>query len=66
MAVVLFSGPVLSQTIRVVDEGVGTNPRVIVEVQQSADAMGGRGWLPVDPISRATLEALLLAAHVIN
>lgn len=66
MAVVLFSGAVLSSTMRVVDLGAGAVPRVIVEQQQQVDAMGGHGWAGVDPIPRATLEALLLAAHVIT
>jgi hypothetical protein len=66
MASVIFSGVVLGGTMRVVDLGAGAVPRVVVEQQQSADAMGGHGWGPVDPIPRATLEALLLAAHVIT
>lgn len=66
MATVIFSGVVLTNTLRVVDEGAGANPRIIVEQQQPADAMGSRGWSPMDPIPRATLEALLLAAHVIT
>jgi hypothetical protein len=66
MAVVIFSGAVSGQTMRVVDMGAGQTPRVVVEVQMVADAMGGRGWGPVDPIPGATLGALLLAAHVIT
>lgn len=66
MAVVLFSGPVLTQTLRVIDLGAGQVPRILVEQQQPADAMGGHGWAPMDPIPRPTLEALLLAAHVIT
>ncbi|HZM54127.1 MAG TPA: hypothetical protein VFC03_03785 [Acidimicrobiales bacterium] len=66
MATILFSGPVLANTLRVIDLGAGQVPRVIVEQQQPADAMGGHGWSPMDPIPRATLEALLLAAHVIT
>lgn len=66
MATILFSGPVLASTLRVVDLGVGQVPRVIVEIQQPVDAMGTRGWGAMDPIPRATLEALLLAAHVIT
>jgi hypothetical protein len=46
--------------------GVGTSPRIIVEMQQQPDAMGSRGWSSRDSISQRTLEALLLAAHVIT
>lgn len=66
MATVLFSGAVLTQVIRVVDMGTGQTPRILVELQQPADAMGGHGWSPMDPIPRPTLEALLIAAHVIT
>lgn len=66
MATVLFSGPVTGNTLRVVDLGAGTTPRIVVEVRLPADAMGGLGWSPFDPIPRATLEALLLAAGVIH
>lgn len=66
MASVIFSGVVLTNTMRVVDNGTGTAPRIIVEVRQPADAMGGFGWSPFDPIPRATLEALLLASGVIH
>lgn len=66
MANVIFSGPVLNQTLRVVDHGAGTDPRIVVEVQQPPDAMGGRGWSKLDPIPRDTLQALLIAAHVIQ
>jgi hypothetical protein len=66
MATVLFSGPVLQQVTRVVDIGAGANPRIVVELQQPVDAMGGHGWTQLDPIPRVTLEALLLAAHLIT
>lgn len=66
MAVVIFSGLVGQQTLRVVDMGTGVAPRIIVEQRQSADAMGGFGWSIMDPIPRATLEQLLLASHVIT
>jgi hypothetical protein len=66
MATVIFSGLVQTNTLRVVDMGVGTTPRIIVEQRQPPDAMGGFGWSPLDPIPRATLEALLIAAHVIT
>jgi hypothetical protein len=66
MAVVIFSGPVGQATMRVVDMGAGLTPRIIVEQQQIPDAMGTRGWSSMDPIPRATLEALLIAAHVIT
>jgi hypothetical protein len=66
MASILFSGVIASQTIRVVDLGAAFTPRLFVEQQQPADAMGTRGWAPLDPIPRATLEALLLATHVIT
>jgi hypothetical protein len=66
MATVLFSGPVVGLTLRVVDNGTGATPRIVVEQRQPADAMGGLGWAPFDPIPRATLEALLLASHVIT
>ena len=66
MANVIFSGAVGGQTMRVVDMGTGQLPRVVVELQQTADAMGGRGWAPLDPIPALTLGALLLAAHVIS
>jgi hypothetical protein len=66
VAAIIFSGLVLTNTLRVVDLGVGQVPRIIVEQRQPADAMGGFGWTQLEPIPRATLEALLLAAHVIN
>jgi hypothetical protein len=66
MAIVIFTGPVGGQTMRVVDMGAGQLPRVVVELQQPADAMGGHGWAPLDPIPALTLGALLLAAHVIT
>lgn len=66
MANVIFSGVVLASTMRVVDLGAAAVPRIIVEIRQSPDAMGGFGWSPMDPIPRATLEALLIAAHVIT
>jgi hypothetical protein len=66
VASVIFSGPVQNATLRVVDLGVGQTPRVVVESQQPADAMGGRGWTVLDPIPGATLGALLLAAGVIH
>jgi hypothetical protein len=66
MATIIFSGVVLTETLRVVDMGVGTSPRIIVEMQQQPDAMGSRGWSSRDSISQRTLEALLLAAHVIT
>jgi hypothetical protein len=66
LAQVLFAGPVLANTLRVVDLGAGATPRVVVEQQQPADALGSHGWAPLDPIPRATLEGLLLAAHVIT
>jgi hypothetical protein len=66
MARVVFSGPIQNDVIRVVDNGAGTNPRLIVEVQQPPDAMGGRGWTPLNPISREQFEALMIAAHVIT
>ncbi len=66
MANVIFSGPVGGQTMRVVDMGAGQLPRVVVELMQPADAMGARGWAPLDPIPGLTLGALLLAAHVIS
>jgi hypothetical protein len=66
MATVIFSGAVQANTMRVVDMGAGQTPRIIVEIRQPADAMGGMGWGQLDPIPRGTLEALLLAAHVIS
>jgi hypothetical protein len=66
VASVIFSGIVLQQTIRVVDLGSPSTPRIVVEIRQPADSLGGYGWATMDPISRATLEALLLAAHVIT
>jgi hypothetical protein len=66
VATILFNGLVLSNTLRVIDMGAGATPRIIVEQRWAADAMGGFGWSSLDPIPRATLEALLLAAHVIT
>lgn len=66
MATVIFSGAVLSQTLRVVDSGSGSVPRITVEIRESPDAMGGAGWAKLDPIPTPTLEALLIAAHVIT
>jgi hypothetical protein len=66
VAVVVFSGPVQTMTLRVVDLGSGQSPRVVVEMRQPPDAMGGTGWAQMDPIPRATLEALLIASHVIS
>jgi hypothetical protein len=66
MASVIFSGMVLQQQTRVVDLGAGATPRILVELQQPIDGMGGHGWTSLDPIPRAVLEALLLAAHVIT
>lgn len=66
MATIIFSGPVQGNTLRVVDMGTGSNPRVVVEVQQPPDSMGARGWSTMDPIPGATLAALLLASHVIT
>lgn len=65
MATVIFSGQVLSDVIRVVDFGIGAAPRIVVEQQQPADAMGGHGWSRMEPIPGRTLEALLIAAHVV-
>lgn len=66
MAAVIFQGEVLDQLVRVVDGGSGTVPRIVVEIQQSPDAMGGRGWSNLDPIPRETLEQLLIASGVIT
>jgi hypothetical protein len=66
VANVIFQGQVLGQLMRVVDLGAGLTPRLIVESQQPPDAMGGHGWAPNDPITRATFEALLIAAHIVT
>lgn len=66
MASIIFSGQVRSDVLRVVDFGIGAVPRIVVEQQQPADAMGGHGWSRLDPIPGSTLEALLIAAHVVG
>jgi hypothetical protein len=66
MATILFSGLVANATTRVVDKGAGVEPRLFVELQQPPDAMGTQGWSSLDPIPRATLEALLLATGTIK
>lgn len=66
MAVVIFNQLVLGTTTRVVDLGAGTNPRLVVEIQQFADAMGGRGWSALDPVPRAVFEALLVQSGVVH
>lgn len=65
MAAIIFTGAVLNQTLRVVDIGVGSHPRLVVESQQLPDAMGARGWVMVDPIPQPMFEALLIASHVV-
>lgn len=65
MATVIFSGNIIGQTTRVVDRGAGAAPRLIVEIRANADAMGGFGWVSMDPIPRDAFEALLIAAHVV-
>lgn len=66
MAVVLFTGVIVGQTMRVVDRGAGLNPRLIVELKQPDDAMGAARWAAVDPITRVQFEALLLASGVVT
>lgn len=66
MATILFQGPVLVDTMRVVDNGAGAPQRLVVEIRQPPDAMGGQGWLAHDTISVAQLAALLIGAHVIT
>lgn len=66
MAAVIFMQTVLGTPTRVVDLGTGLTPRLIVEIQGGADAMGGRGWSGMDPIPRAVFEALLIQAGVVH
>lgn len=65
MAAIIFSGVILGQTLRVVDRGAATNPRLVVESRQADDAMGVPRWAGVDPITREVFEGLLIAAHVV-
>jgi hypothetical protein len=66
MATIIFQGTVNQNVTRVVDLGAGMVPRVVVEIAQPPDHMGGIGWSTLDPIPGATLGMLLLAAHVIT
>ena len=66
MASVIFQQTVVGQVVRVVDAGTGTNPRLTVEIQLPADAMGGQGWNRLDPITVKMFEAILIAAGVIT
>lgn len=66
VATILFSGLVAGQAMRVVDRGAGAVPRLVVEQQQPADAMGTFGWSQVDPIPRQTFEALLVNSGVVH
>lgn len=66
MAAVIWTGPVGQVTWRVVDNGAGTNPRLIVEQQQPPDAMGGHGWVAFQTIDRAVFEGMLIAAGVVR
>lgn len=66
MAVVLWSGAIDAATYRVVDLGAGQTPRLVVEIQGQADAMGGRGWQAFDPIPRPVFEQLLIRSGVVK
>lgn len=66
MAAIIWSGVVLQLTYRVVDNGAGTNPRLIVEQQQAPDAMGGHGWSALNSIDRAIFEGILISAGVVH
>jgi hypothetical protein len=66
MPTIIFSGPVLGQTVRVVDFGTGQTPRLALESQNPPDAMGSMGWSKMFTLTVDQLAALLLAAHVIT
>jgi hypothetical protein len=66
MAAIIWTGAIQNQTLRVVDLGVGSAPRLIVEQRQPPDAMGGMGWVPMDPIPRSVFEGILLASGVVH
>lgn len=66
MASIIWSGVVANSTLRVIDLGVGNAPRLVVESQQPADAMGTHGWSRFDPIPGVVFEGILLAAGVIT
>ena len=59
---IAWQGTVPSGTYRVVDLGAGQDPRVVIERQQPADALGGVGWqrvnLPLDDVLEAVFAAL--------
>lgn len=66
MAVIKWSGIISGQTFRVVDLGVGSVPRIQVEMQQGPDMMGQRGWGRFDPIPTEVFSAMLIAAGVVT
>jgi hypothetical protein len=63
---VAWQGQIAGATYRVIDLGAGLTPRVMVEIQAPADAMGGHGWQRFEPIPRDIFEAMLIAAGVIH
>jgi hypothetical protein len=66
MATVKWTGAIDGQTYRVIDQGVGVNPRVAVEIRSAPDLMGGMGWGRFDPIPTAVFSAMLIAAGVVT
>jgi hypothetical protein len=66
MATVLWTGQIAEGGFRVVDMGAGQTPRLIVEQQSPADAMGGHGWNRFEPIPRDVFEGILIAAGVVH
>jgi hypothetical protein len=59
-------GVVDANTYRVVDLGAPAVPRLLVEIQQTPDAMGARGWSRFDPIPTTVFSAMLIAAGVVH
>jgi hypothetical protein len=62
---VAWTGVIDNETYRVVDNGIGADPRLVVELRQQADAMGARGWSRFEPIPRRVFEQMLIAAKVV-
>lgn len=63
---VIWQGAVLGENYRVIDTGGLIPPRLVVEVQLRADALGGRGWTQYEPIPTLVFSAMLIAAGVVT
>jgi hypothetical protein len=63
---VIWTGLIGESTYRVVDLGPGLAVRLIVEIRQPPDAMGGFGWARFDPIPSHVFQAMLLASGVVR